>query len=519
MDKNIKNKVALSSLILTFLTVGHLCCADVRMPNIFSSNMVLQQKSKVAIWGWAEPGEQVRVKGSWDWFWGESERADVNGKWMVKIKTPKAGGPFKLTVRGKNDLCFENVIIGEVWVCSGQSNMEIAMEGAGDDTPIEGGEGEIKNATYPMIRLFTVENNATANPQDDCRGEWVECSPESVKTFSAVAYFYGKELYKNLKVPIGLIDTTWGGTVAEAWTREEILKNDPELKIIIENSAKNLSKWQEDASKAENESKPEPEKPWFIQKRNLPSHLYNAMISPIIPYGIKGVIWYQGESNVTKAYQYRKLFPAMIKNWRDDWGRGDFPFYFVQLASYINHQPGVPIKVEKGHPVDEYWAELREAQLMTFRNVKNTGMAVTIDIGEADQVHPAKKKEVGQRLALWALAHDYKKNVVYSGPLYKKMEIDDNKIRCKFDFAQSDLKAEGDEVEGFAIAGKDKKFMWAKAIIDGSNVIVWNDEVKEPVAVRYAWARYPFCNLYNRENLPASPFRTDDWPGLSFGNE
>ena len=517
-----KSRVVVSSLVLTFLVLCQICYADVRMPKIFSNNMVLQQKSKVVIWGWAEPGEKVCIDGSWEWLWGQSVYADKYGKWMVKINTPRANGPFKLVVKGKNRLCFENVMIGEVWVCSGQSNMEIVLAGCGEDTPIEGGKEEIANANYPLIRLFTVENNAAANPQENCNGQWVECSPKSVggiwpQGFSAVAYFFGKELYKKLGVPIGLIDTDWGGTVAEAWTRREALENDSELKVIVEQFNDAIKNWKKAGDDARAQGKPEPPRP--VDMQNSPSYLYNAMINPIIPYGIKGVIWYQGESNITKAYQYRTLFPALIKNWRSDWGRGDFPFYFVQLASYINHQPAKPYPIERGQPVDEYWAELREAQLMTLRSVTNTGMAVTIDIGGAFNVHPAKKKEVGQRLAYWALAHDYGKNIVCSGPIYKEMKVDGGRARISFDYAQSGLKVKGDEVEGVAIAGADRKFVWAKAKIEGSTVVVWSDEVKDPVAVRYAWARYPFCNLYSKEDLPASPFRTDNWPGLSDNNK
>jgi len=512
-----KNK--LLGLGLAFLFVGQVCPAEVRMPAIFSDNMVLQQKSEAAVWGRAAPGEKVRVKGSWDNSWSETVCADKDGKWITKIKTPCAGGPFELAVEGNNSIRFKDVMAGEVWLCSGQSNMSIPMLGGGGNQPIEDGPEEIKKADYPMIRFFTVLPTASAEPLEDfkeVRG-WEICSPEKVQHFSAVAYFFGKELFNELKTPVGLIHSSWGGTPAESWICREILDDDEELKIITENFDAALLKWQSDIRKAQSEGKPEPERP--VQLPFSPSYLYNGMIKPAIPYCIKGVIWYQGESNAWRAYQYRRLFPALIENWRNDWKIGEFPFYFVQLANYVKHQPDIPLEVEKGEPAEDPWAELREAQLMTLKSVANTGMAVAIDIGEANNIHPAKKREVGQRLALWALAENYGKDTVCSGPIYKTMVTENDKIRISFDYAEGGLVADGDVPEGFAIAGADRKFVWAEAEIEGDNVIVWNDAVREPVGVRYAWATYPFCNLYNKAGLPASPFRTDDWPGITMNNK
>ena len=513
-----KNKTTFLIIVWAFLFVGQICLADVTMPAIFADNMVLQQKTEVAVWGWAKPGEKVKVKGSWKWLWPKSVCADKDGKWSIKIKTPNAGGPFELKIKGNNTISFTNVMTGEVWLCSGQSNMQMTMQGW-DKQPIEGGEEEIKNADYPMIRLFTVQRTAATKPADDCEKvlKWAECTPDTAKSFSAIGYFFGKELYKELNVPIGLIHSSWGGTPAESWTRREILANDNELKIITERSDKVLAKWRADVTKAKVNGTPEPKRP--LPTQHSPSYLYNGMINPIIPYGIKGAIWYQGESNAGRAYQYRRLFPVMIKNWRDDWGIGNFPFHFVQLASYLKHQPGIPLEVKKGEPVDDAWAELREAQLMTLQSVPNTGMAVAIDIGQANNIHPAKKKEVGQRLALWALANDYGKDILNSGPIYKSMNIEGSKIRLNFDYAKCGLKSKGGELEGFAIAGPDRKFVWANAEIDSDTVIVYSKDIPNPVAVRYAWTIFPFCNLYNKADLPASPFRTDDWPPITINNK
>ena len=504
-----KNRMVGFVIIVLCLT----CCvswADVTMPAVFSDNMVLQQKSEVAIWGWAEPGEKVTVKGSWKWLRGKTARADKDGKWSLKIRTPRAGGPHELIIKGDNTITLDNVMTGEVWLCSGQSNMWLPLSGLKPHEPVEGSEEEIKNADYPMIRLFTVKLAVATDPADDCDGTWQECSPETAKGFTAVGYFFGKQLHKELNVPIGLIHSSWGGTPAEAWTRREILDGDPELKVLVDNAEREQLEWKKKVDKLKAEGEPIPQRPWSLLPQLAPSHLYNAMINPLIPYDIKGVIWYQGESNAASAYLYRKLFPAMIENWRSDWGLGDFSFYFVQLASYVKHQPGVPLEAKKGEPAEDAWAELREAQLMTLEGVSHTGMAVAIDIGEANNIHPAKKKEVGQRLALWALAKDYGKEIAYSGPIYRSMGIEGDRIRINFDYAESGLDAKGDTLDGFAIAGADKKFVWANAKIDGQTVVVWSDQVKEPVAVRYAWAIYPFCNLYNEAGLPASPFRTDD---------
>ena len=519
--------IALLLCLVLLLINVHVVFADVRLPAVISDNMVLQNKMKAKIWGWAEPGEEIMVSVSWHSMkWAVT--ADKDGKWMFRMAPPKVGGPYKMVISGKNEITIENILVGEVWVASGQSNMQMSI--ARTESCSYGGvldyANEIAAADYPDIRLFTVERRTAQQPQDDCEGNWTSCSPESVGDFSATAYFFGKELHKELDVPIGLIHTSWGGTPAEAWTRKEILETDSDFAPIVqrysdavEQYPKNkkeyeqkVNEWKQAVAEAEAEGKKPPRKPrepYGPGHKNSPAGLYNAMIAPLIPYGIKGAIWYQGESNASRAYQYRKLFPTMINNWRDDWGQGSFPFLFVQLANY---------KAVNSEPSESDWAELREAQLMTLSQ-PNTGMAVIIDIGDANNIHPKNKQDVGRRLALWALAKTYGKRVVYFGPLYKSMEVNGNKIILHFDHIGGGLVAGGDPdqsgLEGFAIAGVDRKFVWADAEVDGDTVVVSSDKVAQPVAVRYAWADNPVCNIFNKEGLPACPFRTDDWPGIT----
>jgi sialate O-acetylesterase len=380
---------------------------------------------------------------------------------------------------------------------------------------------------YPQIRLFTVGKKVSYTPMANCGGRWQVCNSQSAGSFSAVAYFFGRELNQKLTVPIGLINASWGGTPAESWMSKEYLENDPDFKPILqrfEETSANYSElkkkyglekrqYDEMTAKLKREGKPfppKPEEPIGPGHPYSPAGLYNGMIVPIIPYGIRGAIWYQGESNAGRAYQYRKLFPAMIKNWRQAWHEGDFPFLCVQLANW---------REIKSEPSESDWAELREAQLMTLSE-PNTGMAVTIDIGEAISIHPLNKQDVGKRLALWAMAKTYGKDTVYSGPLYKFMVVDGNKAILHFEHVGGGLVAGGGEpLKGFAIASADHKFVWADAKIEGDTVVVSCDKVSEPAAVRYGWADNPICNLYNKAGLPASPFRTDDWPGITAGRK
>jgi len=492
--------------------------ADVRMPSIFGDNMVLQRGTALPIWGWAEPGEKITVEIAKQ---SATATADQSGRWMVKLKPLSAGGPHELIVSGRNRLVFRNVMVGEVWICSGQSNMEWPVAASLN------GSQEQAAANYPLIRLFTVKHKVSTTPQQDPEGKWDVCSPQTVGGFSGVGYFFGREIHKRLGVPVGLIQSAWGGTPAEAWTSKSVLEADPELKPIVERwdqalaqyptaverYKQQLADWEKSAAQAREKGEPEPKKPNPPEdpKTNpwLPAGLYNGMICPLIPFAIRGVIWYQGESNADRAYQYRRLFPAMIKCWRKAWGK-EFPFLFVQLANFMEAKP---------EPVDDAWAELREAQLMTL-SLPKTGMAVAIDIGEANDIHPKNKQDVGLRLALAAMKVAYGRNLVHSGPIYKSMKVEGNKIRLWFDNVGSGLVAKGDGVlKGFAIAGEDRKFVWAEAKIEGNTVVVWSEKVPKPVAVRYGWSCNPVCNLYNAEGLPASPFRTDDWPGITFGKK
>jgi sialate O-acetylesterase len=465
--------------IFTFLAISLILCstlvsAQVKLPSVISDNMVLQQQFEVPIWGWAKPGEKINVKASWDQH-EITATAGSDGKWTVKLSTPKATNiPQSITI---NETVLENILIGEGWICSGQSNMWWPM------SQNMNADKEIAAANYPEIRLFYVAREFADEPKKDCYGKWTECNPQTAASFSAVAYFFGRELRQQLGIPIGLIHTSWGGTPAEAWTRKEVLQSDPELAIY-------LKRFEEKVVVAE---------PGIVPRdQRSPSSLYNAMIAPLIPFGMKGVIWYQGESNRKEAKLYEKLFPAMIKNWRDDWGHGDFPFYFVQIAPYNYETPMV-------------CALLRDAQRKSL-SVPNTGMAVTLDIGNPNDIHPRNKQDVGKRLALWALASDYgKQDVVYSGPLYKSMKVEKNKIRLFFDHFGKGLMAKGGELSHFEIAGEDRQFFPAKAKIEGKTIVVSSDKLKSPVAVRFAFHNTDEPNLFNKEGLPASSFRTDDW--------
>ena len=656
-------RAALPLLILLFACVVH---AEVRLPAIIGDNMVLQQATKVRIWGNATAGERVIVT-----FQNKSSEtvADGQGRWQVFIGPLKSGGPSELIVKGSNTLTIKNVLVGEVWLCSGQSNMEWPLGNT------IGAAETVAQANYPEIRMFRVEHHTSAEPLSDLEGHWIVTTPDEAAHFTAVGYFFGRELYQRLKVPIGLIDSSWGGTPAEAWTSHDALVASPELKPILdryesglnmlpqakEAYAQALAQWEEknlyiDAgNKGEALGYAEPSTStdgwskmdlpqqfetagllidgaiWFrkvlevpeawagkdlvlnltpiddqdvtyfngkkvgsigretpnsymvprkysvpgslvhggrnviavrvfdsageggfsrggamsiapkgaaetevislrgawdykvelalepkhpdwgsrpeavgVSNQNNPSVLYNAMIAPLVPFAIRGAIWYQGESNAGRAYQYRTLFPIMIRNWRSAW-RSEFPFYFVQLANW---------HANKAEPDESDWAELREAQTMTLREPQ-TGMAVTIDIGDENDIHPRNKLDVGRRLAAWALAGTYGQKVVPSGPLFDRFNVEGDKIRIRFKHGAGLKTSDGGALKGFAIAGEDRRFVWADARIDGDSVIVSSPKVTKPVAVRYGWADNPLANLYNTAGLPASPFRTDDWPGVT----
>lgn len=494
--------------------------ADVKLPSIFTSHMVLQQGTPDRVWGWAEPGEEVSVSIADQ---TKTAKAGDDGKWLVTLDPLKVGGPHTLTVKGKNEIKLEDVLVGEVWVCSGQSNMQWSLGQAND------GDIESLAANFPQIRLISVPQVGTQEPQSDFNGQWDLCTPEKAKDFSAVGFFFGRQLHETLGVPVGLIDDAWGGSACEAWIARDILaadekyqpllerweqieKNIPQMQAAYE---KQLAAWKEAAAKAKAEGKQPPRPPRspdsLLHGNARPANIYNGVLKPTIGYGIRGAIWYQGESNAARAYQYRDLFPLMISSWRKEWDIGDFPFYWVQLADF---------RGEKPEPAESDWAELREAQTMTMSKLPNTGEAVIIDIGEAKDIHPRNKQDVGKRLARWALARDYGVDVPYHSPQYKSMEQHDGKVVITLDHARGLRTFDVAELRGFAIAGADKKFVWAKAKIVGPNKIeVWSDEVKEPVAVRYAWADNPVCNVYGASGLPLTPFRTDDWPGVTIDNK
>jgi sialate O-acetylesterase len=439
--------------------------------------MVLQQQSEAPIWGKAKALSTIYIDCSWD----DNKyitTADENGKWKIRVKTPKAGGPYTIKV---NDQTIQNILIGEVWICSGQSNMQWSLNNT------DNGEEEIKNANSSKIRLFYAARQLGDKPQDDCYGNWKECTPESAKSFSAVAYYYGKKLNKELNVPIGLIHTSWGGSTAQAWVKEEVLREDSEYDCYFETQ-----------KRKELEAVPGV----VPITQHSPYRLYNAMIHPFIPYAMKGVIWYQGESNQSfcpnDPIRYEKLFPTLIESWRDEWQQGDFPFYYVQIAPF-------------DWGITRVCAMVRDAQRKSLK-VKNTGMAVTMDIGNPKDIHPRNKKDVGNRLALWALAKTYgQSDIVYSGPLYKSIKIEGKKARVSFDYVESGLMAKGGDLTHFEIAGENKVFYPATAVIDDGTVVVKSDKVKKPVAVRYAFYNTDEPNLFNKEGLPASSFRTDNW--------
>lgn len=490
--------------------------AEVKLPAILSDNMVLQAGGKtVPVWGWADTGEAVAVQLGDQ---SASTKADDKGQWRVNCLLPQGKGPLEMTVRGSNTLTIRNILIGEVWLCSGQSNMQMSVDNSADASQ------ETAAAQYPEIRLFMVARTTALEPQSDCKGKWQVCGPGTVGGFSAAGYFFGRELHQQLNVPVGLIGSYWGGTPAEAWTSLPALQAQESLRSILERFEARMKALPEARAKYEEamkaweaklenpkapttrETQRKPQPPQGPDSPYAPARLYNAMIHPLIPYGIRGAIWYQGEANAGQAYQYRTLLPTMIADWRQRWGQGEFPFGIVQLANYM---------ARKSEPGESAWAELREAQSMTAQQANN-GLAVIIDIGDAKDIHPKNKQDVGKRLALWALAKVYGKDLVYSGPTYESMSIDGDKIRVKFGSVGGGLVArDADKLSGFAIAGEDHKFTWAEAKIDGDSVVVSSPEVTKPVAVRYGWADNPECNLYNKEGLPASPFRTDQWDGVT----
>ncbi len=627
--------------------------AEIKLPALFTDNMVLQQQSSDPVWGWANPGAEITVTGSWNQKTVKT-KASKDGSWMVEVNTPEAGGPYTLTIRGEETIILKNVLIGEVWICSGQSNMEMPVKGW-VGAPILHAAEEIEKADYPKIRLFKVARKVAFTPQEDCKGYWSLCSPETVENFSATAYFFGQQLYKKLDIPIGLIETCWGGTVAEAWTSRDALEKfggfEKELAKVdsvkqhiktLQTKQKNYVKeWQNykdsivekykepdfDASKWEDMKLPtsweqagypgldgniwyrkiievpqswigkdltlslgpidDNDITWFnghkigstkgwqagrnytipgelvkagqnviavrvtdihanggiygnakllrlypsdaspstgvslagnwkfkvalvkhnmssLKNPNIPSVLFNGMIHPLIPFGIRGAIWYQGEANVGRAEQYAKLFPTMIKNWRQKWGEGKFPFYYAQIAPYPYGSTGM------------LSAALRDAQRKTL-SVPHTGMVVTLDIGDTTNIHPANKEEVGRRFSLWALNKIYgRKKMIFSGPLYRNMEIKGNQAVISFHHVAGGLTSKNKDLVYFEIAGENSEFVPAEARIKGNHVIVESSKIKHPTAVRFAWRDKAVPHLFNTAGLPASSFSTVSFQSLAW---
>jgi sialate O-acetylesterase len=503
--------------------------AEVKPNPLFTHGAVLQRGQPVPVWGTARDGEKVTVE-------IDSQKVSTtaaDGKWSVNLGSLKEGGPLTMKITGENSVTITNLLVGEVWICSGQSNMEMSFAQA------HNAKEEGPKAAYPKIRMFTVKKTTSAKPLAEAVGRWVECSPQSVNGFSAVGYFFAREIHNKLGVPVGMIHTSWGGTPAQAWTSLEGFGANPELKEYVDSATRRLASydadtatyaakleefsskskewnetvgkvhaqalksWTEATAQAKKDGQPLPPKPIpsIPQPKGPPNpnggsgdstSLYNGMLAPLIPYGIKGAIWYQGESNAGKSKQYRALFPAMIADWRARWKQGDFPFFFVQIAPYNGQPP-----------------EIREAQFLTLAKVNNTAMAVTTDVGDAKNIHPNQKEPVGQRLALAARALAYGEKIEYSGPLYESMTVKDGQITLGFKHVGGGLIAKGGELKGFTIAGDDMKFVPAQAKINGSSVVVSAEGVGNPKAARYGWANVPDVNLFNQEGLPASPFRTD----------
>ena len=462
------NKILRTSTILVICLLTINLSGQIRLPSVIGDNMVLQQNSDAAVWGWGEPGSEIKITGSWN---NDTVKTKISNYsfWSVKLKTPSAGGPYTINIKSNDQVTLKNVMIGEVWICSGQSNMEWSA-----NHNLMNAEDEIKNASYPDIRLFHVKKIASDTPQDNCFASWEECSPATMRSFSSIGYFFSRQLHQNLKIPIGIIEVAWGGTPAEVWVKAGLVESDP----LLRSSAEQLKTYD----------------PW----PNKPGVTYNAMIAPLIPFNIAGAIWYQGESNAGSPASYRKLMGTLIENWRKDFGK-EFPFYFVQIAPYA-------------YGSDSKAPIIREMQMQTME-VPKTGMVVVSDlVDDIKNIHPRNKQDVGKRLANWALAETYGiKGIVYKHPLYESMKAEKTKIRISFSNVPDGLIMKGEELKCFEIAGADKVFVPATARIDGNAVIVSAKGIKTPIAVRFSFSNDAVGNLFSKEGLPVAPFRTDSW--------
>jgi sialate O-acetylesterase len=504
-------------LLLLGLALLGTARAELKLPAIIGDHMVLQQKQSNPIWGWDNPGTEVEVR-----FAGQIKKgkAAADGRWSVKLDPlPANAKPAAMQIAGSSKRELSDILVGEVWVCSGQSNMQWSVSQAWD------ADLEIATAKFPNIRLISVPQVGTQIPQNDFKGAWAACSPQNAGEFSAVGFFYGRLLHQMLEVPVGLIDNAWGGSAAEAWVRRDVLAKDARFKDLMESWTKReadlqspkareayekaLADWKAKADAARKAKQPfmvrAPQSPEAALSGNSrPGNIFNGVLLPTIGYGIKGAIWYQGESNASRAYEYGYLFPLMISHWRQLWGQGDFPFYWVQLADF---------KAEQPLPGDSDWAELRESQTRTQQAIANGGQAVIIDLGESNDIHPKNKRDVAERLARWALVKDYGMTLPYRSPEFKSAEFKGNKATVTVDCFGSSLRTvDVSEVKGFAICGADRKWVWAQAKIVGNDKLeVSAAGVGAPVAVRYAWSDNPICNLYSKDGLPVTPFRSDSF--------
>jgi sialate O-acetylesterase len=466
---------SLMSILIALVITSSALLAEVKLPAIFGDNMVLQQQTEAAIWGKAALNTTVKVTTSWNKK-SYTARADKDGNWKLKVSTPVAGGPYNITISDGKALTLKNIMIGEVWVCSGQSNMEMPMKGFRNQ-PITGSNEYISTSSNEQIRLITVPRTTSLSTLEDFKGNWKNCEPENVSEFSATAYFFGLMLNKALKVPVGLICTSWGGTRIEPWISENGLKKFDWVKLPDKTQAQTGT-----------------------LSPQTPTVLFNGMINPIAGFGIRGAIWYQGESNRNEPVQYQQLIPGLVENWRSVWGVGEFPFYYVQIAPFDYGPTGLNS------------AYLREAQLKASTAIPNIGMACIMDTGEKDIIHPANKKAAGDRLAFLALVKTYgKKGYAGEGPVLKEMKVEGSFVRLTFDNAVNGLAFLGKELSCFEVAGANKRFFPAKAFITNQGITIFCPSVAEPVAVRYAFRDFIIGDLFNTEGLPASSFRTDTW--------
>lgn len=489
-----KNFHSLNAIVLLIALAG-IAVADVRLPGMFSDSMVLQRDIKLPVWGWAAPGEAVTVA-----IPGQkvTATADEDGRWRVTLAPLKADGQtHEMTVSGQNTIVIKDVLVGEVWLCSGQSNMAFGVQNGQDAA------AEIVAANYPRLRRYYTRRMPSPAPLADHKGNWAVCSPQTVGNWTGTGYFFARELQNRLDVPVGIIEASKGSVPIQTFLSIQSLKNVPSVRAEMEVYEQQLQV----RLKALKDSKPDAVDPHAEEGPpgtlfRQPAAIYNSSIFPIAPYALRGALWYQGEGDVDRPEYYAQALPALIDDWRQRWEH-DFAFGVVQLPNF---------KRPQREAINQGWSDFREAQCRGVQAVKNAGIVATIDIGEAFNIHPKNKQEVGKRLALWALANVYgKTDVIWSGPQYRSMSLEGEKIRIQFSHVAGGLQAKGGKLKGFAIAGSDRFFHYADAQIDRETVTVWSEKVSGPVAVRYAWAENPVCNLFNDANLPAMPFRTDTW--------